>query len=84
MYTVILEPSAQRDMRRLTKTIHGRILRALYKLETDPRHQVVKRLTGFEHQWRVRVGEYRVLYEIDDDKRLVHVYRIAHRSEVYR
>ena len=84
MYTVILEPSTQRDMRRLTKIIHGRILRAVYKLEADPRHQGAKRLIGFEYQWRVRVGDYRVLYEIDDDKSQVHVYRIAHRSEAYR
>ena len=80
----MLEAAAQRDMRRLTKAVHSRILTVLRKLEADPRHRGVKRLVGFEYQWRVRVGDYRVLYEIDDDKRLVHIYRIAHRSDVYR
>lgn len=56
----------------------------MHKLEADPRRRGAKKLTGFEHQWRIRVGEYRVLYEIDDDQRLVHIYRIAHRSEAYR
>ncbi|MEK7280804.1 MAG: type II toxin-antitoxin system RelE/ParE family toxin [Chloroflexota bacterium] len=84
MYTVILEPAAQRDMRRLTEAVHSRILAALHRLEADPRHRGVKRLVGFEHQWRARVGEYRVLYEVDDDNLLVEVYRVAHRSEAYR
>jgi len=60
------------------------ILVALRQLAVDPRHRGVRKLEGFENQWRVRVGEYRVLYEIADDERLVHVYRIAHRSEAYR
>lgn len=60
------------------------MIKASEKLEADPRPKGVKKLTGFEHQWRLRMGEYRILYEIDDEKHLVHIYRIAHRREVYR
>ena len=84
MYVVLLEPAAQRDMRRLTKPVHVRVLASLDKLEADPRHLGTKKLAGFEHQWRARVGEYRILYEIDDRGRTVHVYRVAHRSQSYR
>lgn len=84
MYAVVLEPAAQRDIRKLPKTLQDRVVKASEKLETDPRTKGVKKLTGFEHQWRLRMGEYRILYEIDDEKHLVHIYRIAHRREVYR
>lgn len=84
MYTLILEPSAQQDLNKLDKHVHNRILNALNKIETDPRHRGSRKLKGFDHQWRVRVGDYRVLYEIDDTKKSVHIYRIAHRKEAYR
>lgn len=64
--------------------MHDRVLSALQKLEIDPRHQGTKKLKGFENQFRTRVGDYRVLYEVDDNKKLVNVYRIAHRKEAYR
>ncbi len=71
-------------MRKLPKALQERVIEASQKLEADPRSKGVKKLTGFEHQWRLRVGQYRVLYEIDDKKHVVQIYRIAHRREVYR
>ena len=71
-------------MKKLDKSIKDRVLSALQKLEAAPRHQGTRKLKGFENQFRARVGDYRVLYEVDDSKKLVHVYRIAHRKEAYR
>jgi len=84
LYKVILEPSAQQDLKKLAKNIYARVIIVLGKLEADPRYRGAKKLKGFDHQWRARVGDYRVLYEIDDNKNVVHIYRIAHRKEVYR
>lgn len=60
-----------------------RIVPRLEQLATEPRPPGCKKLRGGDKEWRVRIGDYRVVYEIDDDARAVDVTRIAHRSEVY-
>ncbi|HXW01074.1 MAG TPA: type II toxin-antitoxin system RelE/ParE family toxin [Anaerolineae bacterium] len=52
-------------------------------LLTDPRPSGVTKLRGTENEWRIRVGDYRVIYEIDDDKHVVTILRIRHRREAY-
>ena len=53
-------------------------------LISNPRPPGVIKLRGAENEWRIRVGDYRIIYEIDDDKRLIAILRIRHRREVYR
>jgi mRNA interferase RelE/StbE len=60
-----------------------RILPRLEQLATEPRPPGCKKLRGGDKEWRIRIGDYRVVYEIDDRARAVDVTRIAHRSEVY-
>jgi mRNA interferase RelE/StbE len=60
-----------------------RIVPRLEQLATEPRPPGCKKLRGGDKEWRIRIGDYRVVYEIDDDARAVDVTRIAHRSEVY-
>ena len=55
----------------------------LEHLATSPRRPGCKKLKGGDHEWRIRVGDYRIVYEIDDKARTVDVTRIAHRREVY-
>ncbi len=50
----------------------------------EPRPHKSKKLAGGGSRWRIRIGDYRMLYEIDDTKKIVRIYRIAHRKEVYR
>jgi mRNA interferase RelE/StbE len=57
---------------------------ALLALETDPRPIGAAKLSGQRNRWRVRVGDYRILYEVDDALQQVLVVRIAHRRDVYR
>ncbi len=85
MYKVILEEPAQRQLRKLDRSAQARLLRALVKLETNPCSlSSSKRLKGIEDLYRLRVGDYRVLYRIEDDKLVVLVVSIAHRREVYK
>jgi len=49
----------------------------------DPRPRGVRKLAGFDNAWRVRIGDYRVLYEVEDERVLVTVVRVAHRRDVY-
>ena len=83
-YVVRIEPGAQRDLDRLDENTAQRVVDALARLRAEPRHSGCQKLRGYEGQWRVRVGDYRVLYEIHDRERLVRVFRIAHRREAYR
>ncbi|QNA94059.1 type II toxin-antitoxin system RelE/ParE family toxin [Microbacterium sp. Se63.02b] len=52
-------------------------------MEKEPRPNGVRKLTGFDNAWRVRIGDHRVLYEVVDDVVLVTVFRVAHRRDVY-
>ncbi|HUY27183.1 MAG TPA: type II toxin-antitoxin system RelE/ParE family toxin [Candidatus Binataceae bacterium] len=84
-YRVDLSPGARRELRGLDSGTRDRILRALVKLETEPRPPGAKKLKGpGDELWRVRVGDYRVVYEVRDRILVVLVVRVAHRREVYR
>jgi mRNA interferase RelE/StbE len=82
-YTVILKRSAEKELDRLPETLHRRLAAKLLELETNPRPPGVQKLQGHDG-YRIRVGDYRVLYLIDDPSETVHVTAIGHRREVYR
>ena len=82
-YVVELTTAAAREVRKLDPSIRRRIIARLQELETDPRPPGVRKLAGFDDAWRVRVGDYRILYEVRDDVVLVTVFRVAHRRDVY-
>ena len=81
-YTVGFKPRATKDLRRIQKQDATRIADALERL-ADDLFGDVKRLTNFTPEYRLRVGQYRVLFEIENENRVV-VYRIVHRREAYR
>ena len=83
-YKVVLRPSAQRDLKRLSHDLHNRVLDVLLALQSQPRPTGVKKLQGQVNQWRIRIGVLRILYEIYDGEKLVRIFRIAHRRDVYR
>ena len=82
-YRVILSKSVQKELDRLPDDVVRRTLARLAQLETDPRPADVKKLKGRE-AWRIRVGDYRVIYEIQDRRVQVLVITIGHRREIYR
>jgi mRNA interferase RelE/StbE len=82
-YRVILARSVQKELDRLPDEIVNRILARFVELETNPRPSDVKKLKG-RNAWRIRVGDYRVIYEIHDRELQVLVITVGHRREVYR
>ncbi len=82
-YSVELKPSARKELERLSEKLIERIFPKLEALEDEPRPAGCKKLKGGRDEWRIRVGDYRVVYAIDDVKVRVSVTRIRHRSEVY-
>lgn len=83
MYEIRLHPEAVRGFRRLHGVMRDRIETAIDGLAADPRPRGATKLAGRD-DFRVRVGDYRIVYAVDDAQRLVLVARIAHRREVYR
>jgi len=82
-WQIVIAKRAERELRRLPRDLHGRVLAAITSLATDPRPPGSKKLAGRD-AWRVRVSDYRVLYEIEDRELRVLVLRVAHRRDVYR
>ena len=83
VYRINLKRSAEKELERLPDKIHDRIVHRLLLLKNDPRPQNAKKLRGREG-YRIRVGDYRILYIIDDENKIVEIYSIAHRREAYR
>ncbi len=83
IYAVFIRKSAQKSIARLASSLQDRIFHAIRKLAGDPRPLGVKKLAGRE-AWRIRIGDYRVIYEICDDRRIIIVVVVGHRREVYR
>ena len=84
MHEVLLESRAQRDLRRLPTDVFDRVIRAIKSLAGNPRPVGSRKIVGSEHDWRVRVGDYRIIYEVDDAARVVRVMYIRHRRDAYR
>jgi mRNA interferase RelE/StbE len=84
MYRVVVERSAERDLRKLPLDVRFRVADVLRGLTTRPRPAGSRKLAGAKHDWRIRVGAYRVIYEIADSIRVVRVYRVRHRRDAYR
>jgi mRNA interferase RelE/StbE len=82
-YRVAFKSSAEKEFFRLPDEISARILSRIKALAADPRPHGTKKLRGGTTEWRIRVGDYRVIYTIDDEVKHVKVTRIAHRREVY-
>jgi len=83
-YRIEWKPSAARAFRKLPRQVQERIRPRVDVLASNPRPDGVKKLEGDENAWRMRVGEFRVVYEIHDAVLMVMVLRVANRREAYR
>jgi mRNA interferase RelE/StbE len=82
-FRVFLRKRAQKEVDRLPANIFDRILETLDSLRSEPRPHGAKKLSGLP-EWRVRIGDYRILYRIDDSERTLEIVSVGHRREVYR
>lgn len=83
-YAIEFGARAARDFRKLSRDVQTRLRPQIDSLATDPRPHGVEKLSGTENGYRIRVGSYRILYEIQDDVLTIYVVRVAHRREAYR
>jgi mRNA interferase RelE/StbE len=82
-YQLFIEKSAQKNLAKIQLNDRERIITAIRNLGDNPRPTGSKKLTG-RNAWRIRTGNYRVIYEIEDDKLIVLVVDVGHRKEIYR
>lgn len=84
-YQIQIASKAQRDFKRLDPKIQKRMKEAIFRLEEDRYPQQFKPLIGREiAQFRLRVGDYRILYDVYDEDQVVLILRIGHRKEIYK
>ena len=84
MHKILLERNAEKDLDRLASNFRVRVIAAIRQLEQEPRPSGCRKLVGGTTDYRIRVGDYRIVYEISDRAKIVRINRVRHRREVYR
>ena len=82
-YSLRFKKSAERELRKITKADLQRITQRIKELAAIPRPSGSEKLAG-QDSYRIRQGDYRIVYTVDDDHRLIEIIKIGHRREVYR
>jgi mRNA interferase RelE/StbE len=82
-YSVLIKKSAERELRKIPKADLQRITQRIKDLAATPRPSSSEKLAG-QDSYRIRQGDYRIVYTVDDDHRLIEIIKIGHRREVYR
>ncbi len=83
-YELVVPRRVRKAVARLPENVYGRVSRAIDRLVEEPRPHGCIMMRGEEDLWRIRVGDYRVVYAIDDERRVVEILKVAHRRESYR
>ncbi len=83
-YRVRFTKSAEKDLRRIEKSRVFSVMEKIEALSVNPRLEGTKKLVGSEAAYRLRVGDYRVIYTIDDGIKIVQIDRVRHRKDAYR
>jgi len=83
MYKIIVSKTASKELADLPTQVVNRIIPAIKKLGEDPRPPGCKKLKGDQNIWRIRIGDYRVIYSIDDVVHIIDILSVGHRKEIY-
>ena len=83
IYKVFILRKIQKELSKIAGKLYEQIKIAIYKLAENPRPTGCRKLTG-RNGWRIRIGEYRIIYEIDDKQKTITVLHIGHRRDVYQ
>ena len=82
-YSILIKRSAEKELRALPKADLEKAIKRIHRLSADPRPAGHQKLEG-RSQVRIRQGDYRILYTVNDTDRIVEIFKIGHRREVYR
>ena len=82
-YKVLVGRSAEKDFKKIPQELKKNLVRLIADLSKNPRPARVRKIVNSKNLYRLRAGDYRVVYEIDDRRKTVSIFRIRHRKEVY-
>ena len=84
MYKIEWKQSAKKELKKLKKAVIPRIIKAVESLSINPHPTGSRKLQGSEHLYRVRLGDYRIVYSVENKIVLIEIIRIGHRKDIYR
>lgn len=84
MYQIVFRPSARKQFAKLPRDVQKRLKNKIDSLQHDPRPQGVKKLAANEDLYRIRIGDYRIIYQIQDRQLVILLLKIGHRREIYQ
>jgi mRNA interferase RelE/StbE len=82
-YSIEWKRSAAQELKKLPREVVGRIVKAVEQLSTDPYPSGVRKLVGAEHTYRIRVGDYRIIYSVRASALIIEIIRVGHRRDIY-
>jgi len=83
-YRLLVRPAVHRDVKHIPGLVLQRIMNAMRSLAENPLPRGASKLHGSENTFRIRVGDYRIIYDVDRAERVVNILHVAHRRDVYR
>ena len=84
MFSIAFKPSVEKDLRRIPSEIVKRALERIEALKSTPFPQQSAKLSGAERLYRIRIGDYRIVYEVETKEKKITIHYVRHRGEVYR
>ncbi len=81
---VLIEKKAEKGLRKLPPEVKESVFSVLKKIAADPFPSGSRKIVGTDNLWRIRIGDYRILYEVDESTAIIRIERIGHRKDVYR
>ena len=82
-YQILIEKGAEKDLKKLSKEIQEKIIETILNLKNNSRPLGVRKISDSDDYYRLRAGDYRIIYEINDKKKKINIFRIRHRKEAY-
>jgi mRNA interferase RelE/StbE len=83
-YEIFIEKKAEKDLRKLPKNYKNKIIQKILELKYNPKPKEARKITSSDNYYRIRVGDYRIIYEINYKENKIFIFRIRHRKEAYR
>jgi mRNA interferase RelE/StbE len=83
-YEIFIEKKAEKDLRKLPKNYQKKIIQKILNLKNNPKPVDARKITSSENYYRIRVDDYRIVYEINYKERRINIFRIRHRKEAYK
>jgi mRNA interferase RelE/StbE len=83
-YEIFIEKKAEKDLRRLPKNYQNKIIQKILNLKDNPKSIAIRKITSSENYYRIKVGDYRIIYEINYKEKRINIFRVRHRKEAYR